>query len=106
MWVKKETNNLTDNICALIWGINSYATVDHEMQYISSDINAKKNTNPVGVLILKLSNLFHQTKQLHVYMQDAMDELNGRAYDGRDLRIRLDEGRPRSVFKFLTMYWN
>ena len=27
--------------------------------------------------------------------QDAMDELNGRAYDGRDLRIRLDEGRPR-----------
>merc|ERR1719336_894896 len=27
--------------------------------------------------------------------EDAMDELNGRAYDGRDLRIRLDEGRPR-----------
>merc|ERR1719266_2860553 len=27
--------------------------------------------------------------------QDAMDELNGRSYDGRDLRIRMDEGRPR-----------
>ena len=24
-----------------------------------------------------------------------MDELNGRSYDGRDLRIRMDEGRPR-----------
>merc|ERR1719260_296159 len=27
--------------------------------------------------------------------EDAMDELNGRSYDGRDLRIRMDEGRPR-----------
>ena len=32
---------------------------------------------------------------LIVSFQDAMDELNGRSYDGRDLRIRMDEGRPR-----------
>ena len=29
------------------------------------------------------------------FVQDALDELNGRSYDGRDLRIRMDEGRPR-----------
>ena len=27
--------------------------------------------------------------------QDAMDELNGRTYDGRELRIKIDEGRPK-----------
>merc|ERR1712012_255735 len=26
--------------------------------------------------------------------QDALDELNGRTYDGRELRIKIDEGRP------------
>jgi len=26
--------------------------------------------------------------------EDAMDSLNGRTYDGRDLRISVDEGRP------------
>ena len=30
-----------------------------------------------------------------LFAQDALDELNGRSYDGRDLRIRMDEGRPR-----------
>ena len=32
-----------------------------------------------------------------------MDELNGRAYDGRDLRIRLDEGRPRLDFDYVNV---
>merc|ERR1719431_1736577 len=27
--------------------------------------------------------------------EDAMDELNGRQFDGRDLRVSIDEGRPR-----------
>ena len=27
--------------------------------------------------------------------QDALDELNGRTYDGRELRIKIDEGRPK-----------
>ena len=35
---------------------------------------------------------------LHLLMlfsiQDAMDALNGRTYDGRDLRITIDAGRP------------
>merc|ERR1712126_158222 len=26
--------------------------------------------------------------------EDALDELNGRTYDGRELRIKIDEGRP------------
>merc|ERR1719215_1851240 len=26
--------------------------------------------------------------------EDALDELNGRQYDGRELRIKIDEGRP------------
>merc|ERR1719337_561234 len=26
--------------------------------------------------------------------EDAVDELNGRQYDGRELRIKIDEGRP------------
>jgi hypothetical protein len=29
-----------------------------------------------------------------VSTQDAMDALNGRSYDGRDLRITVDAGRP------------
>ncbi len=27
-------------------------------------------------------------------MQDALDALNGRTFDGRDMRISIDEGRP------------
>ena len=50
----------------------------------------------------KIVTLYHQ--RLRFIMQDAMDELNGRAYDGRDLRIRLDEGRPRSV-TWIELYY-
>ena len=28
-------------------------------------------------------------------IKDALDELNGRTYDGRELRIKIDEGRPK-----------
>ena len=29
-----------------------------------------------------------------IVLQDALDALNGRTYDGRDLRITIDAGRP------------
>ncbi len=29
------------------------------------------------------------------FIKDALDELNGRQYDGRELRIKIDEGRPK-----------
>ena len=29
------------------------------------------------------------------HSQDAMEDLNGRTFEGRDLRISIDEGRPR-----------
>ena len=33
-------------------------------------------------------------KSNDIYMQDALDALNGRTFDGRDMRISIDEGRP------------
>ena len=32
---------------------------------------------------------------LRFLIKDALDELNGRQYDGRELRIKIDEGRPK-----------
>ena len=42
-----------------------------------------------------LSLSFMVVKSLIFSDQDAMDELNGRTYDGRELRIKIDEGRPK-----------
>ena len=41
---------------------------------------------------------------LTVVLQDAMEELNGRSYDGRDLRISMDAGRPPRKYDLVIFF--
>ena len=46
------------------------------------------NPNVVFIKPAKSPNL------IIIFLQDALDALNGRTFDGRDMRISIDEGRP------------
>ena len=46
------------------------------------------NPNVVFIKPVKSPNL------IILFLQDALDALNGRTFDGRDMRISIDEGRP------------
>ena len=45
--------------------------------------------SPKNILLLNYITL------IFFLIKDALDELNGRTYDGRELRIKIDEGRPK-----------
>ena len=60
-----------------------------------ASVSTQMRMNVFYTLIFRHSSILSKKYPLTLlYPQDAMDALNGRSYDGRDLRITVDAGRP------------